>query len=52
MSLMRDFGRARYAAAQGARVAWYGYKMILTLLLLPVRRATPLRAPDTVARLS
>lgn len=23
MSLMRDFGRARYAAAQGARVAWY-----------------------------
>lgn len=23
MSLMRDFSRARYAAAQGARVAWY-----------------------------
>lgn len=23
MSLMRDLGRARYAAAQGARVAWY-----------------------------
>jgi ubiquinone/menaquinone biosynthesis C-methylase UbiE len=23
MSLKRDFGRARYAAAQGARVAWY-----------------------------
>jgi glycosyltransferase involved in cell wall biosynthesis len=37
---------------RGARVAYYGYKMMLTLLLLPVRRPTPLRAPDTVARLS
>jgi glycosyltransferase involved in cell wall biosynthesis len=37
---------------RGARVAWYGYKMMLTLLLLPVRRATPMRTPDTVARLS
>ncbi len=36
---------------RGARIAYYGYKMLLTLLLLPVRRRTPLRQPDTVARL-
>lgn len=37
---------------RGARIAYYGYKMLLTLLLLPVRRPTPLRARDTVARWS
>jgi len=37
---------------RGARIAYYGYKMLLTLLLLPVRRATPLRQRDTVARLT
>ena len=37
---------------RGARIAYYGYKMLLTLLLLPVRRPTPSRAPDTVARCS
>ena len=26
------------------------FKMLLTMLLLPVRRATPLRTADTVAR--
>jgi glycosyltransferase involved in cell wall biosynthesis len=35
---------------RGARIAYYGYKMLLTLLLLPVRRKTPLREVDTVAR--
>lgn len=37
---------------RGARVAYYGYKMLLTLALLPVRRPTPLRQRDTVARWS
>lgn len=37
---------------RGARIAYYGYKMFLSLLLLPVRRPTPLRQRDTVARLS
>lgn len=37
---------------RGARIAYYGYKMLLTLMLLPVRRPTPLRARDTVARCS
>jgi len=37
---------------RGARIAWYGYKMLVTLLLLPVRRATPLRCRDSVARVS
>jgi len=37
---------------RGARIAYYGYKMMLTLLLMPIRRATPLRTPDTVARTS
>lgn len=37
---------------RGMRIAWYGYKMLLTLVLLPVRRATPLRERDTVARWS
>jgi len=37
---------------RGARVAYYGYKMLMTLLLMPIRRATPLRSPDTVARVS
>ncbi|MCK5944908.1 MAG: glycosyltransferase family 2 protein [Planctomycetes bacterium] len=37
---------------RGARIAYYGYKMLLTLLLMPVRRPTPLRTPDTVARTS
>jgi glycosyltransferase involved in cell wall biosynthesis len=36
---------------RGARIAWYAYKMLVTLLLLPVRRPTPLRRRDTVARL-
>ncbi len=35
---------------RGARIAYYAYKMFLTLLLLPVRRPTPLRNRDTVAR--
>lgn len=33
---------------RGARVAYYGYKMLLTLLLLPWRRPTPFRTRDTV----
>jgi glycosyltransferase involved in cell wall biosynthesis len=36
---------------RGARLAYYGYKMLLTLVLSPVRRQTPLRERDTVARL-
>jgi len=35
---------------RGARIAYYGYKMFLTLLLLPVRRPSPTRSVDTVAR--
>ena len=35
---------------RGARIAYYGYKMLLTLLLLPIRRPSPSRARDTVAR--
>jgi glycosyltransferase involved in cell wall biosynthesis len=37
---------------RGARIAYYGYKMLVTLLLLPVRRQTPLRCRDSVARVS
>lgn len=37
---------------RGARIAYYGYKMLVTLMLLPVRRPSPLRARDTVARWS
>ena len=37
---------------RGTRLAYYAYKMLLTLLLLPVRRVAPLRDRDTVARLS
>lgn len=37
---------------RGARIAYYGYKMLVTLLLMPVRRPTPLRAADSVARAS
>jgi hypothetical protein len=37
---------------RGARMAYYAYKMLLTLLLLPVRRPTPLRQRDSVARWS
>jgi glycosyltransferase involved in cell wall biosynthesis len=37
---------------RGTRIAYYGYKMLLTLLLLPIRRPVPLRDRDTVARLS
>lgn len=33
---------------RGGRAAYYGYKMLLTLLLLPVRRLTPFRTRDTV----
>lgn len=40
MSLMRDFGRARYAAAQGARVAWY-----LSQYLLARRISGPFDRP-------
>ena len=35
---------------RGARIAYYGYKMLLTLLMMPVRRPTPLRVADSVAR--
>lgn len=35
---------------RGARIAYYAYKMFLSLLLLPIRRPSPLRARDTVAR--
>jgi glycosyltransferase involved in cell wall biosynthesis len=37
---------------RGARLFYYAYKMLLTLLLLPVRRPSPFRNRDTVARLS
>lgn len=37
---------------RGARIAYYGYKMLLTLLMMPIRRATPLRTHDSVARAS
>jgi ubiquinone/menaquinone biosynthesis C-methylase UbiE len=40
MSLMRDIGRARYAAAQGARVAWY-----LSQYLLARRISGPFDRP-------
>lgn len=33
---------------RGARIAYYGYKMLVTLLLLPWRRPTPFRSRDTV----
>lgn len=33
---------------RGARIAYYGYKMVLTLPLLPVRRKTPFRSQDSV----
>ena len=29
---------------RGTRVAWYGYKMLVTLALLPIRRTSPLRS--------
>jgi len=34
---------------RGGRAAYYGYKMFLTLALLPIRRRTPFRHPDSVA---
>lgn len=37
---------------RGARIAYYAYKMFLTLILLPWRRPSPLRQTDTVARWS
>ena len=37
---------------RGLRIAWYAYKMLVTLMLLRVRRPTPLRQRDTVARWS
>lgn len=37
---------------RGARIVYYGYKMLVTLLLLPVRRRSPFRQSHTVARLS
>lgn len=37
---------------RGVRLAYYAYKMLLTLALLPVRRPAPLRERDTVARIS
>jgi len=40
MSLKRDLGRARYAAAQGARVAWY-----MTQYLLARRISGPFNRP-------
>lgn len=39
MSLIRDIGRARYAAAQGARVAWYmSHYMLARRLSAPFNR--------------
>lgn len=39
MSLMRDLGRARYAAAQGARVAWYmGQYLVARRISRPFNR--------------
>jgi ubiquinone/menaquinone biosynthesis C-methylase UbiE len=40
MSMLRDFGRARYAAAQGARVAWY-----MSQYLLARRISAPFNRP-------
>ncbi len=40
MSVMRDLGRARYAAAQGARVAWY-----MSQYLLARRVSAPFNRP-------
>lgn len=37
---------------RGARIAYYGYKMLLTLAMLPWRRVSPLRQTDSVARWS
>lgn len=37
---------------RGMRIAYYCYKMLLTLALLPIRRPSPLRTRDTVARCS
>lgn len=34
---------------RGARIAYYGYKMLITLLLMPIRRKTPFRTRDSVA---
>ncbi len=34
---------------RGARIVYYGYKMLVTLLLLAVRRETPFRRRDTVS---
>jgi len=33
----------------GTRIAYYGYKMMITLLLMPIRRKTPFRKQDSVA---
>ncbi len=33
------------------RAAYYAYRMLLTLVLLPIRRPTPFRSADTVAQL-
>lgn len=37
---------------RGARIAYYGYKMLLSLAMLPIRRPTPLRMADSVSRAS
>lgn len=42
--------RSGHSMHRGARIAYYGYKMLITLLLLPVRRPTPFRRRDSVAR--
>lgn len=34
------------------RAAYYAYRMLLTLVLLPIRRPTPFRSTDTVAQLN
>ena len=44
MSLRRDLGRARYAAAQGARVAWY-----MSQYLLARRVSGPFNRPGEPA---
>ena len=35
---------------RGMRIAYYGYKMMLGLTLLPIRRPTPFRLRDTVSQ--
>lgn len=52
VSVIMHERRGGVSMHRGARIAWYAYKMLVTLLLLPVRRPTPTRTRDTVARMS